>query len=496
MNTKQRQPKVLVIGAGMTGILAVIMLKKAGIEDVIVIEKTDRIGGTWRENTYPGVACDVPSHMYTYSFEPNPEWSSFFAGGDEIQKYFERVVKKYDVASHIRFNEAAVDAVYERGKWHVTSSKDKYVVDFLIGATGILHKPSFPTIDGLEDFKGNMFHTAQWDHSVLMDATQTVGIIGTGSTAAQAIPEMIKTGAKVNVFQRTAQWILPLGNFKYPKWLINSATRWATVRWILRMIPKFIMEHLFTKAVTGRPFQKWLLGFLCRTNLKLSIKDKALREKLRPNYQTGCKRVVINHTFYKGIQKPNANLITTSIDKIVSDGVMTTDGMTHKLDTLVLATGFDPMAFVRPMTMAGRNGINLEQAWSDKIKTYRSILLKDFPNFFLMLGPNTPIGNFSVIAMSEVQLGYIIKLIKRWQKNEFDTVEPQQKAIDDFSAYMKQGLKNTTWVAGCKSWYLDKDGDPILWPYTWHQWEKEMTEPDLKHLVLERLDNAVVEKVA
>lgn len=477
-NNNNKQLSVLVIGAGMTGILAAIKLKQAGIDDVIILEKADKVGGTWRENTYPGVACDIPSHMYTYSFEPNSQWSEFFASGGEIQNYFEKVANKYYITELCKFNEAVEAAHYQQGKWQVVSSKQNtYLVDFVINATGILHHPAFPDIPGLKDFAGNLFHTAKWDHSVPMDDSQKVGVIGTGSTAAQAIPELINSGAKVTVFQRTPQWILPIANFRFHKQIKKLASRYSKVQYLLRKIPFLFMEHVFTKAVIGRFWQRSLVSFLCKTNLKMSIKDKTLRDKLTPSYRVGCKRIIVNNTFYKAIQKPNSNLVIEDIEKITKAGVVTRDGVEHPLDTLVLATGFNPTAYMRPMKLKGRDGLDINQAWQQDIKAYRSILLKDFPNFFLMLGPYTPIGNFSVIAMSEVQLDYIIKLIKRWQHLEFDSVEPKQLAIDNFAKHVKAGLSNTAWVSGCQSWYLDKNGDPILWPYTWQQWTAEMAEP-------------------
>ncbi|MGB6138300.1 MAG: NAD(P)/FAD-dependent oxidoreductase, partial [Shewanella sp.] len=245
---------------------------------------------------------------------------------------------------------------------------------------------------------------------------------------------------------------------------------------------KFFLEHFFTKAVTGQFIQKHLLSLLCKANLRLSIKDKALREKLRPHYQVGCKRVIINSTFYKGIQKPNAHLITEGIERITETGIITKDGNHHELDVLVLSTGFNAFNFMRPMNLVGRNNVHIDKAWAHKIKAYRSMLLSDYPNFFLMLGPNTPIGNFSVIAMSEVQTDYVIKLIDKWRDREFDEFEAKQQAIDDFTAYVKEGLKGTSWVGGCQSWYLDADGDPILWPYTWQRWVDEMKDPQMEHI--------------
>lgn len=479
----KKQPSVVIIGAGMTGLLAVIKLRKAGIENVIALEKKDRLGGTWRENTYPGVACDIPAPMYTYDFEPNPDWSEFFASGAEIQQYFENTAQKYDALKYIQFNETVTQAHYDSGKWQVaTASGKEFTADFVINATGILHHPAFPDIPGLQDFKGNLFHTAQWDHSVPIDESQRIGVIGTGSTAAQAIPELIKTGAKVTVFQRTAQWILPIANFRFPQWLKTCARQFGWCQYLLRKLPFLFMEHIFTKAVIGRPLQRHLISFFCKLNVKRSIKDDTLRKKLTPDYRVGCKRIIINKTFYRAIQQPNAVLETQGIERITQDGVLTKDGKLHVLDTLALSTGFDPVAFMRPMDLTGKDNLHINDAWQKQIRAYRSILLRGFPNFFLMLGPYTPIGNFSVIAMSEVQLDYIIKVIQQWQTGGFDSVEPKQSAVDAFFAHVKNGLKNTAWVSGCKSWYLDGNGDPILWPYTWQQWVNEMQQPNWQDL--------------
>ena len=479
----KRNPAVVVIGAGMTGILMTIKLRKAGITDITVLEKKASVGGTWRENTYPGAACDVPSHMYTYSFEPNPKWSHFFARGPEIKQYFEDIADKYDVKKDIRFNEAVTDAHYDKGVWSITSSKgNTYQADFIVCASGILHHPKFPEIKGIENFKGKMFHTAEWDHTVKIDQLTKVGVIGTGSTAAQAIPELINTGADVSVFQRTPQWLMNLPDFRFPDTMKNLMTRFPSITKLFRNSGKFFLEHVFTKAVTGHFLQKHFLEFLCKSNLRLSIKNKELREKLKPGYQVGCKRVIINSTFYKSIQKNNAHLITDDIECITETGIQTKDGKHHELDVLVLSTGFNAFNFMRPMNLTGRNNLHIDAAWQHKIKAYRSLMLPDYPNFFLMLGPNTPIGNFSVIAMSEVQGDYVIKMIDKWRNKDFDEFEAKPKAIEEFNAYVKKGLKGTSWVGGCQSWYLDSDGDPVLWPYTWGRWVKEMKEPQMEHI--------------
>lgn len=471
----------------MTGILAAIKLQQQGVKDIRILEKKQRPGGTWRENRYPGVACDVPAHMYTYSFEPNPNWSHFFAHGSEIQQYFESVVDKYQLEQFIEYEQAVTAAQYQQGKWQVTTSAAKqYQADFIICATGILHHPAYPQIAGLDQFKGQVFHTARWPGDVQIGPGTRVGVIGTGSTAAQIIPELVDSGAEVNVFQRTAQWVLPVANMAIPQWLKKQLRRFPLLVKASRNLSIFTLEHLFTKAVTGHWFQKKLLSFMCKANLRLSIKDKTLRQQLTPDYQVGCKRVIVNTGFYRTIQRDNAHLITQGIDKITTDGVLTKDGQHHKLDVLVLATGFKAMNFMRPMDLTGRDGVHIDQAWQDGIDVYRSLMLPQFPNFFLMLGPYTPIGNFSVIAMSEVQIQYVLQLIAKWQQQQFDAIEAKPEAAEEFKNYVRQGLQNTSWVGGCQSWYLDQQGLPILWPYTWKRWVKEMAQPELAHMLQHR----------
>jgi cation diffusion facilitator CzcD-associated flavoprotein CzcO len=478
MNAVQRKPSIVIIGAGMTGILLAIRLEQNGIDDITIIEKKEDLGGTWRENTYPGVACDIPAHMYTYSFEPNPEWKHRFARGNEIQDYFKRVSDKYKVTPKIHFNEAVTESTFHNGKWTVKTSQNKtYTADFLFSATGILHHPAKPDIKGLDSFKGPIFHTAEWDHSVDLKGKR-IGVIGTGSTAAQVIPELINTeGTQVYVFQRTPQWIV-----KVPDKLYSEKTR-EKLRKNLNIAKRFhkwytkAVEETFSKAVIGKKIPHALMSFMCKWNLRFSVKDKNLRKKLTPDYRVGCKRVIVNGTFYPAIQKPNAHLITEGIQEITPKGIVV-KGKSIELDVIVLATGFHPFNFMRPMNLRGKDGISIEDAWKKKVQCYRSLFIPGFPNFFLMLGPNTPIGNFSVIAMSEVQTNYILEIIKDWQAGKFTEISATNDALQNFNAYLKKGMTKTVWVGGCQSWYMDADGDPAMWPYTWKQWTKELQKPD------------------
>ncbi|MCV6622829.1 MAG: NAD(P)/FAD-dependent oxidoreductase [Cellvibrionaceae bacterium] len=481
-----RSPEIIIVGAGMTGILLTIKLREAGINKITVLEKAEKVGGTWRENRYPGVACDVPAHMYTYSFEHNPEWSDFFAKGAEIQQYFEHVADKYKVHEHIKFQQEVSQAERINGRWQVNcKSGERYEADFLIHATGILHHISLPDIAGIDSFKGEMFHTARWNQDIDFKGKR-VGVIGTGSTAAQFIPELVNAGAEVSIFQRTPQWLLSLGSKQYSEADKAKMRRNPKIIQRIRKQAELGLEHIFTKAVTGQKLQGALLSWACKRYLRKSIKDPVLREKLTPNYKVGCKRVIINNTFYDAIQKPNANLICEGIDCINECGIKTRDGQQHDFDVIVLSTGFKPFNFMRPMELLGQDGLHIDSAWKDKINCYRSLLVPKFPNMFLMLGPYTPIGNFSVIAMSEVQTNYILKLIKDWQKEKFDEFDVKDSAVDTFNQRMKAGMKKTTWVGGCQSWYQDADGDPILWPFTWKQWCQEMDQIDYQDLSLSK----------
>jgi cation diffusion facilitator CzcD-associated flavoprotein CzcO len=482
----RRNPSVVVIGAGMTGLLLVKELRDAGITDVILLEKANTVGGTWRENTYPGVACDVPSHAYTYSFEPNPDWSNFFPAGDEIQAYFEKVFYKYGIDTCTRFNEAVTSCVYTDGRWIVKTSQDNtYEADILIAATGMLHRPAYPDIPGLDSFAGPAFHTARWDHDVDFKGKR-IGVIGTGSTACQVIPELVDMeGTSVTVFQRTAQWIVETKDKLFTDKQKERFRRQPFRVKLLRKIPLYIFET----ATTALTKDSWwyrlvhsLFAFNGRRYLK-TVEDPELRARLTPDYKFGCKRVVMNSTFYPAIQKPNARLVTEGIDRVEPEGIVTRDGELHALDVIVMATGFDPVAYMRPMEFVGRDGVSIEQAWSRKIQAYRSMMIPQFPNFFLMLGPNSPIGNYSVIAMSEVQTAYILQLVRDWQAGTLDTIEATPEAMARWNAMLKEKMSHTVWSSGCNSWYLDADGDPLTWPDSWKAWLQAMSKPDLGDFV-------------
>lgn len=477
--SKAVEPRIVIIGAGMAGILCVIKLREAGYRDFVVYEKTDRIGGTWRENTYPGIACDVPAHLYTYSFEPNPEWSSTFASGPEIQRYFERVVEKYDVRPAIRFNEAVDRCEFIDGRWHITTSTGREeVADVVLACTGVLHHPHTADLPGLETFAGARFHSAQWDHSVPLEGKR-VGVIGTGSTAIQITSALVEKVGRYDLFQRTAQWIMAIENKTYTeedkREIRDNPARLEAIRTEANEY-----FRLFSNAVidADSPEMKYIEDS-CLANLENNVKDPVLREKLRPNYRAGCKRLIFSSDFYDAIQHPHAHLVTDPIERIEPAGVRLKTGELRELDVLVVATGFRTDSFIRPAVVKGRNGVDLDDVWADHPVAYLSISIPQFPNFFMLNGPNGPVGNFSLILIAEHQLNYILQLMEPIRSGRCREVTAKSDAAERFETARIEAAKKSIWSTGCKSWYLDKHGVPASWPWSRERFFEVMKKPEL-----------------
>lgn len=475
--TASAAPRLAVIGAGMAGILSAVKLQEAGLTDFTVYEKADRVGGTWRENTYPGLSCDVPSHLYSYSFAPTPEWSHRYAPGGEIHGYFERVARQHAVDEHIRFSDEVTSCRFADGRWHLkTAAGHRDEVDVVIAATGVLHQPKLPDIEGLDDFEGAMFHSSRWDHDVPLDNAR-VGVVGTGSTAVQMVSALVPRVAKLSLFQRTAQWVLRQDNPPYADdekaAFRQDPTRLAELRAQLGQL-----FDMFANAIVDAdsPEMK-MVADACRANLEDSVGDPELRERLRPDYRAACKRLIISPDFYEAIQRPNAELVTEGIERLEAAGVRTRDGQLHELDVLVLATGFKADAFMRPMTVIGRDGQTLERVWSARPNAYLSISIPSFPNFFMLNGPNGPVGNFSLIEVAELQFGYIMQLVGRLRSGECREISATPEAMQQHEAARVEAAKNTVWVTGCRSWYLDDRGIPAVWPWSFDRFRAEMQAP-------------------
>ena len=472
--------RVIIIGAGMAGILTVIRLREYGYENFAIYEKSDRLGGTWRDNTYPGLACDVPAHLYTYSFEKNPDWSHTFAPGPEIQAYFERVAKKYNVIEEIRFNEDVQHCEFEDGKWKIrTATGHEDEADIIIAASGVLHHPKMADIPGLDSFCGACFHSARWDHSVEL-AGKRVGVVGTGSTAIQIATALVDKASHFDLFQRTAQWIMPIDNVKYTEEEKAALRADPQALDALRIQFDKDFQHFANAVIDADSPEMKEIEEACLANLEDNVRDPELREKLLPNYRAGCKRLVFSPDFYDAIQHPNAEVVTSGIKCIEPRGIRTEDGELHELDVLVMATGFHVDRFIRPTTVLGRGGINLDDVWSDHPFAYLSISIPEFPNFFLLNGPNSPVGNFSLIQLAESQVSYILQLIGQIRVGECREISASASAMAAFESERCAAAKKSIWATGCNSWYLDKHGVPLNWPWTPSHFFEEMASPRLE----------------
>jgi len=473
-----RQPRIAIIGAGMSGIAAVVKLEKAGYTDITVYEKSDRVGGTWRENTYPGLSCDVPSRWYSFSFALKADWPHRYAHGPDIQAYMETVAREFGVTARVKFHCPVTQLVYEAPCWRLTTGQgEQSLYDVVISATGLLHQPAYPDIPGLDSFAGAMFHSARWDHSVAL-AGKRVGIIGTGSTACQIIGAITDQVAQMHVFQRTPHWVAPLPQKAY-------SAAWngllAMFPFLQRVVYNYycqILVRTFSAATVGNKLMQRWMSHICRQHLEDSVADPVLRAKLTPSYQATCKRLIFCSEYYPAICRPHTRLVTENIAGIEPGGVRTADGTLHALDVLVLATGFNAAAFILPTQVIGEGGVDLEQRWDGAPRAHRSVAVPGFPNFWMLEGPTGPVGNLSLIAISEHQVDYIISMLDRMKADGLAAIAASESAFTQYNASMGEAIKSTVWyTGGCTSWYIDKSGVPNLYPWFPLQYLREMHNP-------------------
>ncbi len=460
-----KKPRTIIVGAGAAGMALAIKLREAGFSDLVIYEKANEVGGTWRENRYPGVACDVPSHHYNYSFEHNPGWSSRLAGGAELQQYMLKVCEKYDLRRDIVFGQEVKEARFDGTRWHIRTDKGlEDSAEFFVPATGPLHVPATPKLPGLESFEGQSFHTARWPENLDLKGKR-VGIIGNGSSGTQVITALANQGVDLTVFMRTPQWVFPLMNRSFGKTERSIVQR---IPWIGRKTGSFyqwFFEHVFAEAVIGPGWQRKFLQGGCRWNLT-RIKDPHLRKTLTPDYQPLCKRMVMSWEFYPAISRSNVKIVREDVKRVETQGVIDGNGTSHPLDVLVLATGFQTRAYFRPIEVINEAGLNVNEAWKMQTGAHLSIHVPGFPNFMILGGPHSPRGNFSAIAYSEAIADHIVSVVRMAYERNWTSITAKQEAQDAFIKMNWAQLPKTIWATGCQSWYLDEKGVPETWTGT------------------------------
>lgn len=455
------------------------MLRRAGYNDVTVFEKGERLGGVWNSNTYPGLACDVPSHLYEFSFAPNPRWSRRFAPGPEIQAYLEDVARSTGIADRVRLATEVQGATFDedRSRWTLETTAGEHEADALITACGQLSVPSTPEIPGLDSFAGPAFHTASWDHDVEL-AGKRVAVIGSGCTAIQVVPAIQPMVAQLDVYQRSPGWTLPKMDFAYKPRTQRLLERVPALQRLDRRLTFAFMEF----ATAGMTRHRWMLAPLraaARGQIRRQVKDPELRRKVTPTDEVGCKRVMLTDDWYPALGEPNVDLVTDRISEITPDGVRTEGGDERPADVLILATGFRTHDFVAPMEIVGRQQRTLTEAWDGVPRAYLGITVPGFPNMFMLYGPNTNGGAGSVIDVHEFAMEHVIGALRALDQAGAGTIELQPQAAEEFDRDLRAALAGTVWQSGCTSWYIDEQGNnPNQWPWSWTAYRRRASRVD------------------
>ena len=469
-----RPVSALVIGAGFGGLAAAVALREAGVE-VTVVERADRVGGVWRDNTYPGAACDVPSSLYSWSFAPNPSWPRRYAEQPDILRYIEATAARLGLLESVTLGTEVTSARWDEAErtWQVTGSgrdgrETSWVVDVLVPAVGQLSRPALPRLPGLGSFAGPAFHSAEWDHAVDLRGKR-VGVLGTGASAIQFVPEVQKVAERVTVFQRSAPHVVPKPDRAYTRSHLRAFERFPRTQGFGRELTRTLSES-FNRALTEQTRFTRLIDLAFRTHLRRHVKDADLRRRLTPDYPIGCKRVLFSNDWYPALVQPNVEVVTDPVQEITAAGPRTVDeqGTTdHEVDVMVYGTGFAATEFLAPMTLTGRHGQDLHELWSEGAHAYLGMTVPQFPNLFVVYGPNTNLGGSSVISMIECQTGYIAQAVGLIQRQVLDALEVREDVSDGFDREVQDRLAHSVWASGCASWYQTESGRVTTnWPGT------------------------------
>jgi cation diffusion facilitator CzcD-associated flavoprotein CzcO len=456
--------RVVIIGAGFGGIGMAIALKRAGLENFLIVEAADDLGGTWRDNSYPGLTCDIPSQLYSFSFRPWP-WSRRFPARDEILAYLHALVAEHGLGSKLRFGHAVAAASFDEHQalWTVTLDGGETLrATAVVCAVGQLGRPVLPDISGRDEFAGPSWHSARWNHGVDL-AGRRMAVIGTGASAIQFVPEIAKVAGHVDVYQRTPPYVLPKADRPYRDAERAVFDRVPAVRKADRL-RVFLYGELLTSGFVLSP--KLLAGpmALWRRQLRTQIADPELRARCVPDYVMGCKRVVFSDDWYPALARPDVDLVTDPIERIAPDGVLTGDGVNRPADVIVYATGFQATQFLTPMRVTGRGGTQLQQAWRDGAQAYLGITVSGFPNFFMLYGPNTNLGGNSIIYMLEGQIGYVLGALRTLRAHRLAWLDVRPDVQEEFNAWVQSASRTSVWESGCHSWYTTGGRNTNNWP--------------------------------
>lgn len=451
--------KIAIIGAGLGGIGMGIRLKDNGEESFVLLEKAGRVGGTWRDNTYPGAACDVQSHLYWFSFDDQPDWSRIYPLQAEILANIERLVARHGIAPHIRFDAELASARWDDAAsvWHLSLKDGRALTaNAVVTAWGQLNRPSTKGIEGVEDFGGDWFHSARWDHDVTLEGRR-VASVGNGPSAAQFIPEVAAVAGHLTVFQRSPNYVVPRLDRPYTeeerRFFLDDPAR------LLESREGYYQEHeTWHQAMRQNTPTAAEFGRVAREHLETQVADPALRERLWPSYPVGCKRLVISDDFLPAMARPNVTLVTERIERVERGGIRTADGVLHEVDAIIYGTGFDTLQFLGAGDIAGRGGQSLRQTWQEAPEAYLGMAVAGFPNFFMLYGPNTNLGHNSILLMLEAQYRYILEALAAVNANGGRPIDVRPDALAAFNVQLQQELSGSSWAGSCMSWYKTADG--------------------------------------
>jgi cation diffusion facilitator CzcD-associated flavoprotein CzcO len=452
--------EVAIVGAGAGGLGLAARLRQQGETSFAIFDRADRIGGTWRDNTYPGAASDVPSHLYSFSFAPNPHWSRRFPPQAEMLRYLERLTDDFGLRPTLRlgtvFTNARYDAASGRWRLELDGGREEVEASVLVAACGQLSVPTVPHFEGLDDFRGAHWHSARWNHEVPLGDAR-VGSIGSGASAIQIVPRLAESTGSLRVFQRTPPWIIPRKDRRYTlpeRWAFAHLPAW---RRLYRSYIYWRLESFYLGLGPSDAFQRMLENMAAK-HLEKHVADPGLRARLTPDYRIGCKRILVDDDYYDALQKPGVELVTESIDRFVPEGIRTTDGRVHELDAVVFATGFDAQALVAPMRVEGPDGRTLDDIWAEGPEAHLGMTVAGLPNLFLVYGPNTNLGHNSILFMFECQFDYVLGCLEAMRARDARSIEVRPEAMTRFNAQLQAELGESVWAAGCSSWYMSKTG--------------------------------------